>query len=103
MANKKQPDPAPAQVDEDEDGDLTPEQLRAQLKKMRARVRGMEAIGKGSPQGLTHPHDIERLHRLNLLPPEDVARFQASGQLPGGGVPEADNVVRPGQRPVGQP
>jgi hypothetical protein len=77
-----------------EGDELSPDQLREELKKARGRIAAMEAVGKTTRGGLTHPHDIERLYRLGLLPPEDVARFQATGQLPGGGGPDDLNLVK---------
>lgn len=87
MANK-QAVPAPEPGEE-----LSEDQLRAELAKARGRIAAMESVGKSTRGGLTHPHDIERLFRLNMLPAEDIARFQATGQLPGG-EGEADGAAR---------
>jgi hypothetical protein len=41
-----------------------------------------EAAQDVNYMALTHPHDIERFHRLGKLPPEAIAKYQKSGQLP---------------------
>lgn len=65
-----------------EDATMPEEDLRAQLKAMRKRVKALETIKVDGPGRLTHHHDIERLFRLGLLAPEQVEAFRETGQLP---------------------